>query len=328
MKIAVYSTKSYDKQYLQSCNTNKHSLIFLEEALSLDTVSLAKEMQVISIFVNDDGSELVLKALKEIGIKHIAIRGAGYDQVDLLCAQKLGITVSHVPKYSPYAIAEHVVTLMMALNRKIVRANKKVEGYNFNLDDLIGFDLNEKKVGIIGCGKIGAIVAKIVHGFGCSILVYDTVRNEEVIKQYQAEYCNLDYLLENSDVITLHTPLNEDTRHLIDKTAIDKMKKGVMLINTCRGAVVDTQAVIDGLDNGKIAYFGMDVYEYEKSLFFKDHSKDAHSDTLFARLLNFENVLITGHQAFLTDNALSNIAQTTMDSFDAWSVNKFSATEL
>jgi D-lactate dehydrogenase len=328
MKVTLYSTKSYDRQSLQSCNTKNHQLIFLEEGLSLETASLAKDSPVISIFANDDCSEPVLKVLNEMGIKHIAIRGAGYDQVDLVCAKQLGMTVSHVPTYSPYAIAEHAVTLMMALNRKIVRANKKVEGYNFTLDDLIGFDMNGKKVGIIGCGKIGAIVAKIVHGFGCSILIYDTFKNIELIQHYQVEYCDLDYLLQQSDVITLHTPLSKETKHLIDKKAIDKMKKGVMLINTCRGAVVDTQAVIEGLDNGKIEYFGMDVYEFEKNLFFKDHSKDIHSDALFARLLNFENVLITGHQAFLTDHAIKNIAQATMDTFNAWSENKTSSMEL
>jgi D-lactate dehydrogenase len=328
MKVAVYSTKPYDKKYLEAYNTKGHELLFWEEALSLDTVALSKGVQAVSVFTNDDCSSVVLESLKVLGIKYLAIRAAGYDQVDVSFAKQSEMEVARVPQYSPYAIAEHAVTMMLALNRKIVQADKKVKSYNFLLDDLIGFDLHGKTVGIIGCGKIGSIVAKIMHGFGCSLLIYDVFQNEALIREYNAKYCDLNTLYAESDVITVHTPLNAETKHMIGKEAIDKMKKGVMLINTGRGAVLHTKAVLEGLESGKIGYLGMDVYEFEKPLFFKDHSKEIPSDALFAQLLSYNNVLITGHQAFLTENALKNIAQTTIDSIDAWSTGAASPTAL
>jgi len=318
MNVIVFSDRPYEKERLEASNKGKHNLIYHEEALSVATVDRVKNAEAVAIFANDDCSAPVLDKLKGAGVNYISIRAAGHDQVDLEHAKKLGIATANVPQYSPYAIAEHAVSLMLALNRKLIQSDKKVKDYNFSLDDLIGFDMNGKTAGIIGCGKIGGIVAKILNGFGCKLLVYDVYKNEELIKNYGVEYCSLEKLAAQADIISIHAPLNEHTKHLINKTLIDTMKTGVMLINTGRGAVVDTLAVIDGLKNGKIGYFGMDVYEYEKPLYFNDHSDAILQDDIFARLLTFKNVLVTGHQAFLTDNALVNIADATIANLDSW----------
>lgn len=226
--------------------------------------------------------------------------------------------VARVPAYSPYAIAEHTVAMILALNRKLIRANRRVMELNFSLDGLVGFDMNGKTAGIIGTGKIGSVLARILHGFGCRILAYDKEENKELIERYQVEYTSCESLCEQSDIITLHVPLNEDTRYIIDKHCIDKMKPGVMLINTSRGGLVNTKAVIDALKTKHIGFFGMDVYEEEEGLFFEDHSEDILQDDTIARLMTFKNVLITSHQAFLTETALRNIAETTVYNLDCF----------
>jgi D-lactate dehydrogenase len=328
MKVTVFSTKQFEKKYLLASNNEKHLIIFKEEALSFETAELAKGSDAVSIFANDDASVPVLDKLQKNGVKFIAIRAAGYDQVNVPHAKTLGIRMANVPEYSPYAIAEHAVALMLALNRKIVRSDKKVKDFNFALDDLIGFDMHGKTAGIIGLGKIGGIVAKILHGFGCKILGFDIYKNEELIKKYGVEYCDMQTLASRSDIITIHAPLNENSKYLINKSLINQMKEGVMLINTGRGGIVNTRDVIDGLVTGKIGYLGLDVYENEKGLFFYDHSDEVPKDEMLKRLYSFPNVLVTGHQAFLTETALKNISDITINNLDCWQKNQASPTEL
>jgi D-lactate dehydrogenase len=328
MKVAVYSTKKFERFYLEVANNNKHDLIFLEEALSMDTVSLAKGCHAVSIFTNDDASAEVLEQLKEINIQHIAIRAAGYDQTDLKKGAALNFHVANVPEYSPYSIAEHTVAMVQALNRKIVLADGQVKEYNFSLDNLIGYDLNGKTVGIIGLGKIGGIVAKILHAFGCKLFGYDIQPNKEYKEKYGVEYVTLEHLCKYADIISLHAPLNEHTKYMINSERIKLMKKGVMIINTGRGGLLNTADAIEGLKSGQIGYLGLDVYEKEKGLFFYDHSTDIPQDDVFARLLTFKNVLVTGHQAFLTENALKNIADTTIYNLDCWEKGEGSDHEL
>ncbi|HKH59809.1 MAG TPA: 2-hydroxyacid dehydrogenase, partial [Flavitalea sp.] len=243
---------------------------------------------------------------------------AGYNNVNLEKANQLGIRVARVPAYSPYAVAEHAVALMLALNRKLIRASNRVHELNFSLDGLTGFDMNGKTAGLVGTGQIGSVVARILHGFGCKILAVDQVRNEELTEKYEVKYTNYDTLYSESDIITLHVPLLPETRYLINGESMAKMKRGVMLINTSRGGLVNTKDVITGLKSGHIGYFGIDVYEEEAGLFFEDHSEGIVQDDVIARLLSFRNVLITSHQAFLTQTALQNIADTTFYNLDCF----------
>lgn len=328
MKVAIFSTHQFERSYLEKSNNQKHELKFLKEALSLDTVKLAEGCQAVSIFTNDDGSAPILEKLSAMGVKHIAIRAAGYDQTDIGKANQLGIRVGNVPEYSPYSIAEHTIAMIQALNRKIALADKKIKAYDFTLDNLIGYDLKGKTVGIVGLGKIGGIVAKILNGFGCHLLGYDVEPNQSYTKDYGVDYVSLDKLCEQSDIISLHAPLNEHTKYMIDKNRIGRMKKGVMIINTGRGALINTRDAIEGLKSGKIGYLGLDVYEKEKGLFFHDHSDTIPQDDVFARLLSFKNVLITGHQAFLTSNALENIADMTIQHLTRWDEGRKSEHEL
>jgi D-lactate dehydrogenase len=328
MKLAIFSTKPYERKYLESANQGKHELFFFEEALSLDTVYKANGCDAISIFTNDDGSAEVLEFIRKLNIRSIAIRAAGYDNVDLKKATELSFKVANVPDYSPYSIAEHTAMLILALNRKVVQADRKIKDYNFLLDDLIGFDLNGRTVGIIGVGKIGGILAKIMNGFGCKVLGYDIKENQEYVEKYNLKYVSLDALYQKSDIISLHAPLNEHTKYLINKASLAKMKDGVMIVNTGRGGLINTVDAIEALKTGKIGYLGLDVYEKEKGLFFFNHSSDLLQDDVFARLLTFKNVVITGHQAFLTENALKNIADTTIYNIDSWQYGNRSQNEL
>ena len=292
------------------------------------TASLALGTEAISLFTSDDASALILEKLKDIGIKYIALRTAGYNNVDTKKAAELGIKISRVPVYSPYAIAEHTMALILALNRKLIRAHNRVRDMNFSLNGLTGFDLNGKTVGVLGTGKIGAILVKILHGFGCKILAYDISENRMLIEKYGIRYTDCKTLCSESDIISLHVPLNSSTKHLIDARHISLMKPGVMLINTSRGALVDTKAVIEGLKTKKIGYLGIDVYEEEEGLFFEDHSDDILQDDVIARLMTFNNVLITSHQAFLTETALTNIAETTIYNLDCIEKGKVSGNEV
>jgi D-lactate dehydrogenase len=312
MKVAVFSTKPYDRRFLEAANADhRHKLVFFEPRLTCDTTVLAAEFPAVCAFVNDQLDEKTLKCLAEQGIRLIALRSAGFNNVDLKAASELGMTVVRVPAYSPYAVAEHTIGLILTLNRKIHRAYNRVREGNFSLDGLLGFDLYGRTVGIIGTGKIGVIVGQILKGFGCQLLVYDVYRNPDC-EALGAKYVELPELFAASDIITLHCPLIPETYHLINAQAVEQMKQGVMLINTSRGALIDTQAVIDALKSRKIGYLGLDVYEQESDLFFEDLSEDVIQDDVFERLLTFPNVLITGHQAFFTENALKKIAETTL----------------
>lgn len=312
MKVAVFSTKAYDRRFLEASNTDhRHELTFFEPHLTRETSILAAGFPAVCVFVNDQLDAAILRFLSQQGTHLIALRCAGFNNVDLTTSAELGITVVRVPAYSPYAVAEHTLALILALNRKIHRAYSRVREGNFSLDGLLGFDMHERTVGIVGTGKIGTIVAKILTGFGCHILGYDRVANPEA-EALGVRYVSLPDLLSASDIVSLHCPLIPETHHLINAQTLSQMKKGVMLINTSRGALIDTQAVIDALKSGKIGYLGLDVYEQESDLFFEDFSNSVIQDDIFERLLTFPNVVITGHQAFFTENALTKIAQTTL----------------
>lgn len=312
MKIAVFSTKPYDRQFFDQANEQfDHELTFFEPRLTPLTAPLAKGFDAACLFVNDQADTEVLEILAEEGVKAIALRCAGYNNVDLNAAERLGQTVVRVPAYSPHAVAEHAVGLMLTLDRQIHRAFNRVREGNFALDGLLGFDLHGKTVGIVGTGIIGAVVARILNGFGCKLLGFD-IRENPDCRDVGVEYVSLEEIYSQADVITLHCPLTPQTHHLINADAIRQMKPGVMLINTSRGGIVETPAVIDGLKSGQVGSLGIDVYEEEGDLFFEDLSNSVIRDDVFARLLTFPNVLITGHQAFFTQEALHQIAGTTL----------------
>jgi len=316
MKTAIFSAHKFERDYFNKTAGGRHELIWIEAPLTEITAIMASGCRAICIFVNDDGSEKVLKKLKESGIEFLVLRSAGFNHADLKAAKKLGIRVARVPEYSPYAVAEHTVALMLALNRHLIKAHNRIRDGNFSLDGLTGFDMHGKTVGIIGTGKIGKVVASIVHGFGCNILAYDPIPDTNLEKQYVIEYTTIESLCNRSDIITLHAPLTEETKYLINKKRIDQMKRGMMLVNTSRGGLVNTKDVIAGLKSGQIGYLGLDVYEEERGLFFEDHSSEILQDDVIARLMTFQNVLITSHQAFLTDTALQNIADITIQNLD------------
>ena len=311
MRVAVFSTKNYDRQFLQPAAVKAQmELAFFDPRLTPETAVLARGAPAVCSFVNDYIDARVAEALAAGGTKFVALRCAGYNQVDLEACRKLGLRVARVPAYSPYAVAEHAVGLMLALNRKFHKAYNRVREGNFAIDGLLGFDMRGKTVGVVGTGKIGTVAARLLAGFGCEVLLYDVMPNDEC--RALGRYVSPDELLTKSDIITLHCPLTRETHHMISRSAIERMKPGVMLINTSRGALVDTQAVIEGLKCGKIGYLGLDVYEEEAELFFEDHSGHVIQDDVFMRLATFPNVLITAHQAFFTATALEEIARVTM----------------
>jgi D-lactate dehydrogenase len=317
MKIAVYSSHKFEKEYLEKSLAG-HVLCLFETRLTLESANLAQGSQAVSIFVSDDASAPVLQRLHGMGVKYLALRSAGFNHVDLKESTRLGIRVARVPEYSPAAIAEHTIALMMALNRKLIKAHSRVRELNFSLDGLTGFGMSGKTVGIIGTGKIGCVVARILSGFGCNILAFDPSQNEELKSKYNVEYTDCMTLCSQSDIVTLHLPLTNESKYIINKECIHNMKAGVMLINTSRGRLVNTKEVINALKTGKIGFFGMDVYEEEEGLFFEDHSDDILQDDVIARLMTFQNVIITSHQAFLTHEALVQIAATTRYNLDCW----------
>ena len=338
MRTAIFSTKTYDREFLTAANhaaanpvsgdgasanqpaatpPPQHELVFLEPRLTPETARLAEGFPAVCAFVNDQLAAPVLEALARGGTRLVALRSAGFNHCDLEAAARLKLSVVRVPAYSPYAVAEHTVGLMLALNRKYHKAYARVREGNFSLEGLLGFDLRERTVGIVGTGKIGALVARILHGFGCRLVAHDMHENPEVAA-LGARYVGLDELYSTADVITLHCPLTPQTHHLIDAAALTKMKRGVMLINTSRGALVDTQAAIAALKDGHIGYLGLDVYEEEGDLFFEDLSNQVIRDDIFSRLLTFPNVLVTAHQAFFTREALASIAQQTIGNLTAF----------
>lgn len=328
MKVAVFSTHKFEVKSLLAMANGRHELFFLEPALTSITAALAEGCEAACIFVNDEASAEVLQKLSAAGIKSLLLRSAGFNHVDLDAARALGIRVARVPEYSPFAIAEHTIALMLALNRKLVKAHNRIREMNFSLDGLTGFDMHGKTVGIIGTGKIGRLVAGILKGFGCKVLAYDPFPNKSWASTHGVEFVSPDELFKKSDILSLHAPLTTETRYIINQESLDKMKNGIMIINTSRGALVNTRDVIAALKTGKVGYLGLDVYEEERGLFFEDHSEDILQDDLIARLMSFQNVLITSHQAFLTDTALQNIAETTFANLDNFSNNEPCPNEL
>lgn len=330
MRIAMFSTKSYDRASFEEVNEAKghgHEITFFDPNLTAATAQLAEGHDAVCAFVNDDLSAEVLDHLNECGITLIVLRSAGFNNIDLNHAGELGITVARVPAYSPYAVAEHTVALMLAVQRRLHRAYNRVREGNFSLEGLMGFDLRNRRVGVIGTGKIGMIVARILRGFGCSLRAYDPYPSDDV-KDLGVRYEDLDTLLGECDVVTLHAPLTPDTYHLIDAEALSKMRHGVMIVNTSRGALIDTAAVIEGLKDGRVGNLAIDVYEEEGDLFFEDLSDRVIRDDTFSRLLTFPNVFITAHQAFFTEEALANIAETTLANATAYEQGRTSGNEL
>lgn len=328
MKVLVYSAKDFEIPYLEQANNKKHKLTFTKDALSSETTMQSVGYDAISMFSADEADFITIEKLKDFGVKYITLRSVGHDNVNLRSASRLNIRVANVPAYSPHAIAEHAVALLLAVNRKLIESNYRVSHYNFNLDNLVGFDLNKKTVGIIGTGKIGSVMSKIMNGFGCKLLGYDIEENSDLVDKYDMQYTTLVNLCNKADIISLHVPLNTETYQLINEDLIYEMKDDVILINTARGSVINTEDVIEGLKRGKIGALGIDVYENEKGVFFKDHSQHLIEDDLLLRLNAMPNVLITGHQAFLTEEALSNIAETTIYNLDCWDLEKETENEL
>ena len=319
MKTLVYSIHGFDKPFLVKAADGKHELHFTEQPLNESTVDLAKGFEAVALFTSDNASTEVLAKLNKCGVKFIALRSVGYDHVDLAKAKSHGIKVANVPAYSPYAIAEHSVALLMALNRKIILGQQLIQQNDFRLDELVGFDLHGKIVGIVGTGKIGSAFSKIMHGFGCKLLAYDIEVNEALLKETQIEYVSFENICKQSDVISINCPLNAYTKYMFNKATFAMMKKGVVFINTARGGIVNTKDLMEALDNGTVSFAGLDVYENEKPIFFHNHSDKNITDELFEKLRSYPNVLVTGHQAFLTNEALEGIAATTMNNIDQWS---------
>ncbi|HLL13304.1 MAG TPA: 2-hydroxyacid dehydrogenase [Rubrivivax sp.] len=318
MRVAIYSTRPNDREFLARANgAGRHQLVFLEARLDATTVAVAGGAQAVCVFVNDRLDAGVLQALHEAGVRLVALRCAGFNNVDLVAAAALGIAVGRVPEYSPHAVAEHTAALVLTLNRKIHRAYNRVREGNFALEGLLGFDLHGRTVGLVGTGRIGACFARIMVGFGCRVLATAPDINPDC-EALGVHYVDLEALLAESDIVSLHCPLTPHTRHLIDAAALARMKPGAMLINTSRGAVVDTPALIAALKSGQLGSLGLDVYEEEADLFFRDLSGEVLHDDLFARLLTFPNVVVTGHQAFFTADALRAIAETTVGNLDSF----------
>jgi len=311
-RIAMFDAKSYDLESFGRANDGQFAIQPIETALSVDTAAAAAGSKVVCIFVNDRCDEEVIERLASLGVELIALRCAGFNNVDLAACAKHGISVARVPAYSPYAVAEHTVALMLMLNRRLHQAYMRNRAGSFLLEGLTGFDMRNKTVGVIGTGKIGRCVIDILLGFGCEVLAYDKFQDDTVASYDHVRYVELPELLANSDIVTLHIPLFPETHHLIDAAAIEQMKPGVMVINTSRGGLVDTQALINGLKSERIGFAGLDVYEEEAGIFFQDLSAKVLTDDVLARLMTFNNVVVTSHQAFLTREALSNIADTTL----------------
>jgi len=318
MNIAVFNTKSYDQEYFERYNTEyDYNFSFYETALNADTAKLSADCNVVCVFVNDVVNEEAIKILSSNGIQLIALRCAGYNNVDLEAAEKAAIKVVRVPAYSPEAVAEHALALILTLNRKTHKAYNRVREGNFSLKNLIGFNLSNKTIGVIGTGKIGAAFCKLLKGFGCKIIAYDIEENEELVAE-GVKFFPLEKVFGQADIISLHCPLNKHTKHIVNEDSIAKMKDGVMIVNTSRGALIKTEDAIEGLKNRKIGYLGIDVYEQEENLFFEDLSEHIIQDDMILRLLSFPNVLITSHQAYFTKEAMDQITTITLENIKSF----------
>ncbi len=314
MKIAVFSAKRYDREFLNAANAGAgHQLRYFDEPLNDESVALAAGYDVVCIFVNDHADAEVLKALAAGGTRLIALRCTGFNNVDLKAAAQLGLKVVRVVTYSPYSVAEHAVALLQAINRKIHRAYNRTRDSNFALDGLMGFDLHGKTVAVIGTGKIGCVFARIMLGFGCEVIGYDKYPSD-AFAALGARYAELDEIGDKADIISLHCPLTPETHHIVNAGTLSHAKRGALLINTSRGGLIDTEAAIEALKNGQLGGLGIDVYEQEGDLFFRDLSSTIIGDDVFQRLISFPNVIVTGHQAFFTEEAISTISQTTINS--------------
>jgi D-lactate dehydrogenase len=326
MKVLVYSARPYDQPVLQAVAGN-HELLFSERRLTRATAQFAEGCDAVALFTSDDASAAVLDKLSSCGVRNIALRSVGYDHIDLKRATTLGIRVANVPEYSPYSVAEHAVALLMALNRKLIESQYLISLQDFRIDSLKGFDIHGKCVGIIGTGKIGMAFARIMLGFGAKVVACDPQVSPQAL-ELGIEFLPLETVLKRSDILSIHCPLNPETRYLISHDEFKVIKKGAIVINTSRGAVVNTVALIEALDIGQLGGACLDVYEFEKGLFFEDHRSDIIHDVHFARLRNFNNVIITGHQGFLTSDAINEIARTTIGNLDAWQNNLDSPNQL
>ena len=319
MKAVAYSIKPFEKEFLAKANQKKHDITLISNPLNLDTAIYAEGKDAVIVFTNDDVSSKVIDKLAAFGIKYIVTRSVGTDHIDKKTAKSYNIKLANVPSYSPQAIAEHALALAFALNRRLLKANQNVHLFDFRNDDLIGFNFAGKTVGVIGLGHTGRAVAGIFSCLGCHVLGYDKYVHKNTIG---FEQVSLDELLQSSDIISLHIPLTDSTKHFIQKETLDKMKPGVMLINTSRGPVIKTSDVLLALESGQVGYLGLDVYEYEKGLFFENHQNDTQKDPLLKNLLDRDNVIITPHQAYLTREALQEIADRTIKNLDLWQQNK------
>jgi D-lactate dehydrogenase len=322
LRVAFFSASPYRNQLYTQLNCHGFAMHFFPVPLSIDTVPLATAFPVVVASANDCFDEAVIEGLHALGVDMIALRCAGYNNVDLTACDRLGMSVARVPAYSPYSVAEHAVALMMALNRRTHRAHIRIRDSNFSLDGLVGFDMHGKTAGVIGTGKIGACTLEILHGFGCRLLAHSRSPKQDLIHRLGVRFVELDELLAESDIISLHAALTPDTYHLVDAQAIDKMKPGVMLVNTARGGLIDTEALLEGLKSGKIGYAGLDVYEEEAKYFYRDFSNSYIDDDTLARLTTFGNVMVTGHQGSLTQDAQSNIVETTLDNIREYELGK------
>lgn len=325
MRVGVFSTRRYDRDFLDTANHGRHEFQFFESRLHSGTLKLTEGLNAVCVFVNDCLDAPTLQGLHANGIPFVVLRCTGFNNVDLVTAAELGIRVARVPAYSPDAVAEHALGLMLCLNRGIHRAHARVREGNFELHGLLGFDLHRRTIGIIGTGRIGVVLAKMMRAMGCNVVAYDPFPNQ-VCRDLGVSYVSLEELYSQSDVISLHCPLTPETYHLIDREAIRSMRPAVMLINTSRGGLIDTRAVIDGLKSGHVAYLGIDVYEEEGDLFFQDLSSTVIQDDVFARLLTFPNVLVTAHQGFFTREAMIHIAGTTVANLDAFAAGTLPST--
>ncbi len=328
MKILFYSCKKFEESYLEKANINRHEIKFIREPLNKTTAVLSKGYDVISVFTQDDVTADVLKILQQNEVYKITTRAVGIDNIDIKKAIELNIKVANVPEYSPEAVAEHTIAMMLTLSRNIVRAEKQIKEYDYSIDRLIGFNLQGKTVGIIGVGKIGRSVAKILKAFGCQLLGYDIKKNKKEINDIPVAFTSLENLCRNADIITIHTPLSEETKYMIDDKLLSMMKYNVMIINTARGAIINTKDIIKHLKSKHIGSFGMDVYEKEKGIFFINHLGKKIEDEDLETLMEMPNVLITPHIAFATVEAIEKIAETTFHNISCWAKNTISENEV
>lgn len=328
MKIAIFSASDYELPFLKAACGDNHELIFINESLNERSADLARTCDAVMLFTSDSATEQVLVKLSKIGVKYIALRSVGYDHIDLKIANALHLKVANVPAYSPYSVAEHAVLLLMALNRKLLLGQELMKKNDFRLNGLTGFDMHGKTVGVVGLGKIGKVFSRIMNGFGCRLICYDLHPDVTLEKEMNLKFVNFSELCEQSNIISIHCPLTKDTKHMFNKTVLQQLRKDVYIINTSRGAVIKTDDLLYALDNGMIGGVGIDVYEFEKGLFFRDHRNSEIKDPHFEKLRRYKNVIITGHQAFLTENALKNIADASFYNLNCFEMGNICENEL